>query len=150
MQVKNKNVMTHLRSLMSKMATGRSDFERIAYYRNPNSLLDEFLLGLIGLLIITILITAGFGIYFHFHIFTSAFGWAWLGVAASLVLFIVAEIVKIWFGLNFVRAVLSGTFWKSLHHLAFITGIALLVFFAFRWSIGISTKAIADVNRNIH
>lgn len=152
MQINNKssehrNIMDDFRDAKSSIINGyRSNLLKYAYQRNPDSILDETLLGIWALMVVSMLFTIGFGAYFHWQMFQSAFNVGLVSVFGSFLVFIVLEITKVFFGLVCVRGLFSGLTFRSFHRFAFMVLVGLVSVFAFRWSIDISTKGIAQVN----
>lgn len=143
----NRNIMDEFRDAKNGLINGyRANLLKYAYQRNPDSILDETLLGIWALMGVSILFTVGFGAYYHWAMFQSAFEVGIISVVGSFLVFIVLEITKIFFGLVCIRGLFSGLTFRSFHRLAFMVLVGFVSFFAFRWSIDISTKGIAQVN----
>lgn len=142
--------MEDLSARLARVTEGaRANLQKLAYQRDPDSLLDELLLGMWALLGVAMLFTISFGLYYHYSILQNAFGIGFVSVVGSLLVFIVLEIAKVFFGLHFCRAFLSMLWWKSLYRFLFTAGLAAIVVVAFLWSINISTKGVAEVNRTL-
>lgn len=144
------NLMEDLSMRLNRVTEGaRKNLQKLAYQRDPDSLLDEALIGMWLLLIIAMAFTVAFGAYYHYQILQNAFGVGMISVAGSFLVFIVLEIAKVFFGLHFCRAFLSMLWWRSLYRFLFTCGIGFIVVMAFMWSIKISTKGVAEVNQNL-
>lgn len=134
----------------SKWAEGnRKNLLRLAYRRDPDSIMDELLIGYWIVLFLGVVVTTGFGVFYHYQIFKSVSGTAIVGVIASLLFLIVVEICKVFFGLHFARSLFNFLWWKSWHRLLFTIGLGIIVTGAFHWSIYISTKGISQINSSL-
>lgn len=141
------NILTQVRGWFRKASDGnRQNFSKVAYYRNPNSIVDETLIGLWIIAGFAIAFTVAYGGYYHYTIFKGGSGAASVGIIISFALFCVAEFLKVFLGLHFFRSVFSGLWFRSFAHLAFTAGVLALVLGAFMWSIGISSKGVGEVN----
>lgn len=128
-------------------AGNRRRFAEIASQRNDAHHYDEALLFVKGLLILCVCITLGFGIYFHYSIFSAAGGNTIVAVGASLLLFIVAEVLKVVFGQYTMQGLVNGVAFKMpLTNLLLTLCFGALTVGAFIWSIKISTKSVQSVN----
>lgn len=145
------NILTQVQGWFRRRSEGnRTDFSKIAYYRNPHSILDETLIGLWIIAAFCIAFTVAYSGYYHYHIFQGGTGVAVVGVVVSFALFCIAEFLKVFLGLHLIRSILSGLWFKSIFHLAFTAGIGALVVGAFWWSIGISAKGVGQVNQALN
>lgn len=118
--------------------------------RKSGTYLDEVIIAVKILIFAAFLVTAAFGIAFHYNIFLNASGKAVVGIAMSCLFFLAIEICKIFFGLHFVHAIFNMVWWKSLYKLLFTLIMGAIVFGAFKWSIHISTKGVASINESLH
>lgn len=118
-----------------------------AVNRDPDSNLTRMLIAFWILVGICVIICTAFGVVYHFIVFRSVSGSSiWAAIAACLFLLVV-EITTVCFGLYFFDAILEKMWWRSAKRLILVLGMGTIVFFAVRWSIGISTKGVAEVNR---
>lgn len=144
------NIMEEIRSTFGRLSTGyKTNLLKYAYQRDPHSILDETLLAIWVLLALAVCFTVGFGFYYHYSMLQSAFGagvWATVG---SFAIFVVVEIVTVFFGLALTRLLFSLLWWRSFLHLFFLSGLALITVVGFAWSIRISTKGVAQVNESL-
>lgn len=148
LNTKPANVMEDLNRRLNKFSEGaRKNLQSLAYQRDPDTLLDEALIGLWILMIISSGFTLAFGLFYHYNIFQDAFGGAIIAILFSAAVFIVMEICKIYFGLHFLRAFFSMLWWKSLYRFLFTLLLGVVVVGAFYWSIEISTRGVAEVNK---
>ena len=142
--------MTDLNDKLNGLTKGiKSNFLNLAYQRDPHSLYDELLIGMVALLWMSVLFTLAMGAYYHYNIFQSAFGMARASVIGSFALLLVIEIAKVFFGLHLARSFFSMLWYRSLYSFLFMVGIGIIVTVAFMWSINITTKAVAELNSNI-
>ena len=125
----------------------KANFLNLAYQRDPHSLYDELLIGKTIILYISVIFTLALGAYYHYHIFENAFGMARVSAVGSFALLLVIEITKVFFGLHLCRSFFSMLWWRSLYSFLFMIGIGYVVFVAFQWSIDITTKSVAELNR---
>lgn len=139
--------MEEIRTGLGRWQNGyKANLLKYAYQRNPDSLLDETLLSIWALMLLACGFTIAFGAYYHYQMLQNAFGVGVWSVVGSFAVFLALEIAKIYFGLVFTRSLFSGLWWKSIYRAMFTLLIGLIVVVAFKWSIGISTKGVSQVN----
>ena len=126
----------------------RQEFDKLAYFRNPASMLDEVLLGLWALMYVALGFTVYYGCVYHLSIFEAADNPAWKSVIISLSIFCAGEIIKVHIGHRFVRSVFSGFFKQGLPQLVLVGLMGILTYCAFIWSVGISQKGYGLVTAN--
>lgn len=124
----------------------RKNFEKTASLRSDEHHFDEALLIVKGLLFFCIIVTAGFGIYYHYSLFQQAGGVALLAGIMSGLLFLAAEVVKYIFGRYAIRAVFNGVWLRSWAHLGLSLCMAGMAIGGYWWSIEISTRAVTQMN----
>lgn len=124
----------------------RKNFEKTASQRSDEHHFDEALLIVKGLLFFCIIVTAGFGIYYHYSLFQNVGGVALLAGIMSGLLFLAAEVVKYIFGRYAIRAVFNGVWLRSWAHLGLSLCMAGMAIGGYWWSIEISTRAVAQMN----
>lgn len=139
--------MDEIKSGLGRWQNGyKANLLKYAYQRNPDSLLDETLLFIWALMLIACGFTVAFGGYYHYNMLQNAFGLGVWSVVGSFVLFVALEIAKVYLGLVFTRSLFSMLWYRSIYRALFTLGVGLIVVVAFAWSIGISTKGVAQVN----
>lgn len=124
----------------------RKNFEKTASLRSDEHHFDEALLIVKGLLFFCIIVTAGFGIYYHYSLFQNVGGIALMAGIMSGLLFLAAEVVKYIFGRYAIRAVFNGVWLRSWAHLGLSLCMAGMAVGGYWWSIEISTRAVAQMN----
>ena len=120
-----------------------------AYIDNPNQIYDNLLTPTRLLIAAAIFVTVAFGMYYHYHIFQSAFGTGIVAVAGSLLWFLVIEAAKVFMGVRLARSITSGGWYSSWVKLIVTLLLAVIVGYAFSISIAISTKSVAVVNQGL-
>ena len=144
------NIMEEAAGWFSRWAEGnRRNLFKLAYRRDPDSIMDELLIGFWIVLFLAVIVTTSFGFFYHYQIFKSLSGTATVGVMASFLFLIVVEFCKVFFGLHFARAFFNMLWFKSWYRLLFTVGVGAIVVGAFHWSIFISTKGISQINNSL-
>jgi len=139
--------MNEIRSGLGKWRNGyKENLTKVAYQSNPDSLLDETLLFIWALMILACGFTIAFGAYYHYSMLQNAFGVGVWSIVGSFAVFIALEIAKVYLGLVFTRSLFSMLWFKSIYRALFSCLVGLIVIISFKWSIGISTKGVAQVN----
>lgn len=146
----DRNLFTDFTEVRKKISNGwrqlfgePSDFNRLAYYKNPHSMLDELLvLFWIALLCATGL-TMFYSAKYHISIFEAGKNQAWVTITIALMLLILGEGLKVFLAHRFLRAVFSAMFFKGLPDLILTVVMGILSFYTFMWSVDISTKGYA-------
>lgn len=115
--------------------------------REPDVILPKMLILFWVLVFLCVVVCTSFGVVYHYAIFKSASGsQAWATIGAMLFLVII-EITTVFFGLYFFDAIFDWMWFRNVKRLTLVIGMGTIVFFAIRWSISISTKGIAEVNK---
>lgn len=145
--MQSKNFLTQLSTILRKANT---NYSQVAYYKNPDSLLDKGIILLWILAGFTLLLTGSFGIYYHKTIFLSSFGgWSFIAGLFSISLFVIAEIMKVFAGLTFLRLLFTGAWYKSLAHVGITIVFAAIVGGAFFWSYHVSSEATSKLTEDL-
>ena len=136
-------------SKFSKAIFGeREDFNRLAYFNNPHSMLDGLLYLLWFVLAGSTAFTIYYGIKYHSTIFTSEHTSAFETQAITFGILVIGEIIMIFIGHKFVRTVFSMLWFKGLPEAVFVIALGAVTFFTFQWSIGISTNGYSLTTAN--
>ena len=135
-------------STFFKYIFGGSDFNRLAYFNNPHSMLDEILYLLWIILAGATAFTIYYGIKYHSSIFTNNHTSASETQAITYGILVIGELIMIFFGHLFVRCVFSNLWYKGLPEAIFVICLGAVTFFTFQWSIGISTNGYSLTTAN--
>lgn len=130
------------------VALHRGAMDRIIT-REPDDMLPRMLLLLWVLVGLTVIVCTTFGVAYHYSVFTDAAGSKVWGVVAAILFLIIVEITTVLLGLYFFDALLERLWWKSLKRFLLVALTGTIVFFAVDWSISISTKGVAAINKQI-
>ncbi len=135
---------------MTASVTGKRDYAALAYRRNPDSLHDEALI--IGWVVLSACIigTGGYGIYYHYQIFSHAFStWAIVSGVISCAIFVLGEVMKVGATLLLLRMLFTGGANKSPQTILLSLGLLLLSAGTFWWSYDISTNSTSAINEAV-
>ena len=139
-----KGISTFFKSIFGE----RSDFNRLAYYNNPHSVLDEILYLLWIVLGCATGFTIYYGIKYHSSIFTNELNTPFETKAITYGILIIGEIIMILLGHKFIKSVFNMLWFKGLPEAAFVICLGVVVYYGYKWSIGISTGGFSLTTSN--
>lgn len=140
-----------LGDFFGQLSGGKGDsdeYAKVAYFDNPNSIWDEVLKLSWFALAVATGFTAYYGYRYHYAIFKNGGGNEWEALAVSLVIFALGEILKVFLGHRFFRAIFSGAIKKGLAQLVLTICLGIIFWRAMVWSIEISANGYGLVNAN--
>lgn len=147
---KSANGFQQVWNRLSASVTGSRDYAAVAYRRNPDSIHDEALILIWLVLIASLVFTGGYGVYFHYEIFSNAFNaWSVLSGVISGAIFILGEIMKVGLGLLLLRSIFTGHWVKDLQTIGITCGLLIITTGAFIWSYDISVKSTGQINEAV-
>lgn len=133
----------------SLVAWHRQAFLDLSSEREPDDALPKMLVAFWILIILCVFVCTAFGVAYHYAIFKSVTGSSVWAMVAACTFLVIVEVTTVFFGLYFFDALLDKLWFQNVKRLVLVIGVGAIVAAAFTWSISISTKGVAEVNKQM-
>lgn len=96
---------------------------------------------------ICIAVCTAFGVTYHYAVFKSVSNSSLIGIIAASLFLLLVEITTVLLSLYLFDAIFEKMWFRNMKRFTLVAGLGVMVFFAIRWSIHISTEGIAELNK---